>query len=58
MKLLKKVTSGFFKEKSNYYGVKNGIVNKIAKKNWKEIKGLDNPEIFILCEVLYGSGFL
>ncbi|MDD5773093.1 MAG: DNA alkylation repair protein [bacterium] len=53
----KKSFQRFFKEKVIYYGVKTGIVNKIAKKYWKEIKGLDKKEIFGLCEELYSSGF-
>lgn len=46
----------FFREKVNFYGVKTGIVGKIAQKYWKEIKEWDKPEIFRLCEQLYASG--
>ena len=28
----------FFKEQVKYYGVKTGIVGKIAKKYWKQVK--------------------
>ena len=48
----------FFKEPVDLYGVKTGIVTKIAKNAWKTVKEYDKPEIFALCEELYGSGKL
>jgi len=48
----------FFKEPVDLYGVKTGIVTKIAKNAWKAVKDYDKPEIFALCEELYHSGKL
>jgi 3-methyladenine DNA glycosylase AlkD len=48
----------FFKEKLTYYGVKTPLVGKIAKKYWQEVKLLNKPEIFALCEELYRSGYI
>jgi len=48
----------FFKEPVDLYGVKTGIVTKIAKNAWKTVKEYDKPEIFALCEELYRSGKL
>lgn len=53
----KKSFQRFFKEDATYYGVKTGLVGKIAKKYWEEIKRLNKQEIFGLCEELYASGF-
>ena len=47
----------FFKEEVKYYGVKMGIVDKIASNYWKEIKSLDKKEIFDLCEDLFSSDY-
>jgi len=47
----------FFKEKVTYYGVKTGIVNKIANKHWNEVKHLGKKTLFSLCEELLRSGF-
>ena len=47
----------FFKETVKYYGVKTGIVEKIANKYWKEIKSLSKQEIFDLCEELFRSDY-
>ena len=47
----------FFKEQVKYYGVKTEAVNKIAKKYWKQVKTLDKPAIFNLCEDLLGSDY-
>jgi 3-methyladenine DNA glycosylase AlkD len=47
----------FFKEAVTYYGVKTGIVEKIAKKYWSEAKCLSKGEVFALCEELYRSGY-
>jgi 3-methyladenine DNA glycosylase AlkD len=47
----------FFKENITCYGVKTPVVGKIAKKHWSQVKQLSKPEIFMLCEELYGSGY-
>jgi 3-methyladenine DNA glycosylase AlkD len=47
----------FFKEQVKYYGVKTGIVEKIAKKHWPQVEALDKQEIFALCEELFSSDF-
>jgi len=36
----------FFKEKVKCYGVKTGVVGKIANKYWKEVADSDKKEIF------------
>ena len=46
----------FFKEKVTCYGVKTGVVGKIAKKYWNEAKSCSKTEVFALCEELYRSG--
>jgi len=47
----------FFKEGVKCYGVKTGIVGKIAAKYWKDIEPFDKKEIFKLCEELYRSDY-
>lgn len=47
----------FFKEPVKYYGIKNGVVDKIAFKYWQEIKNLNKNEIFALCEKLYRTDY-
>ena len=47
----------FFKEEAKCYGLKTGPVIKLAKRYWKEIKGLEKEEIFSLCEELFSSGY-
>ncbi|PIZ88702.1 MAG: DNA alkylation repair protein [Candidatus Nealsonbacteria bacterium CG_4_10_14_0_2_um_filter_38_17] len=47
----------FFKEKVKCYGVKTGVVGKIANKYWKEVADSDKKEIFKLCEALYRSDY-
>lgn len=47
----------FFKEEVTYYGVKTGLVGKIAKKHWNEVKLFDKKTIFSLCEELLRSGY-
>ncbi len=47
----------FFKEQVEYYGVKTNVVDKIAKKYWKEVKNLGKEAIFTLCEELYRSDY-
>ncbi|MCL4378788.1 MAG: DNA alkylation repair protein [Actinobacteria bacterium] len=47
----------FFKKEVKYYGVKTGVVGKIAAKFWPEIKNLSKEEIFKICEELYSSDY-
>jgi 3-methyladenine DNA glycosylase AlkD len=47
----------FFKEGVKCYGVKTGIVGKIANRYWKETGNLDKWKIFKLCEELYSSDY-
>lgn len=47
----------FFKEEVKFYGVKSGVVGKIADKYWKEIKGFPKEEIFEMCEELLSSDY-
>jgi len=47
----------FFKEEAKFYGVKAAVVKKIAQKYKREIKGMEKPEIFVLCENLLQSGY-
>lgn len=42
----------FFKEAVNCYGVRSGVVEKIARKHWKEIAHASKKDIFELCEEL------
>lgn len=53
----KKNFQRFFKEEVRYYGVKTGVVGKIANKHWKEIEKLGKKEIFKIFEELYKSGY-
>jgi 3-methyladenine DNA glycosylase AlkD len=48
----------FFKEEIACYGVKTGVVRKIAQKHWGEVKLLGKQQIFALCETLFGSGYV
>ncbi len=50
--------SKFFKEKILVYGVKTADVHKISQKHWPEIKNLDKPSIFKLCEKLFQSDYM
>ncbi len=47
----------FFKEPVKCHGVKTGLVGKIAKKYWQEVKGKSKAEIFELCEELFRSDY-
>ncbi len=47
----------FFKEGAKCYGVKTGVVGKIAGKYWNQAKLLSKEKIFSLCTKLYSSGF-
>jgi 3-methyladenine DNA glycosylase AlkD len=48
----------FFKEKITFYGVKTAVVEKIAKKHWKEAKSLGKQRIFSMCNDLFRSGYM
>jgi 3-methyladenine DNA glycosylase AlkD len=48
----------FFKEEVKLYGVKTGIVTKIAKEHFKRIQEKSKKEIFELCELLWQSGYM
>ncbi|HAG11166.1 MAG TPA: DNA alkylation repair protein [Desulfotomaculum sp.] len=54
---IKKSFQRFFKEEVKCYGVKTGLVGKIANKYWKEVKTLEKKDIFKFCEELYMSDF-
>ncbi|MFA5014389.1 MAG: DNA alkylation repair protein [Actinomycetota bacterium] len=54
----KEIGKYFFKEKVKLYGVKTAVVGKIGKEYFKAIKDKKKPEIFILCEKLWQSGYL
>ncbi len=54
----KKGAENFFNEPIELYGVRAGIVRKIAKENYKEIKDLKKKEVFNLCEELLKSNLL
>jgi len=47
----------FFKGEIQNYGVKSGIVRRIAKKYFKEMKDLPKNKIFTLSEELLQSGY-
>lgn len=47
----------FFKEEVKFYGVKSAVVQRIAKKYYREIKGRPKEEVFALCEALFRSGY-
>jgi 3-methyladenine DNA glycosylase AlkD len=55
---LQKTSRRFFKEEIRCYGMKTATVIAIAKKYWKEIGNRPKPEIFVLCEELYQSGYM
>lgn len=54
----KKTAASFFKESVEFYGVKTGIVNHIARDRFKEIKQLKPAAIYELCEELLNSNYL
>jgi 3-methyladenine DNA glycosylase AlkD len=47
----------FFKESVKFYGVKNPVVEKLARRRYPEIKALGKKKIFKLCEELWQSGY-
>lgn len=48
----------FFKEEIKSYGVKTGIVRKIANAHIGQIKKMGKGAVFALCETLWQSGML
>jgi len=48
----------FFKEEVKVYGVKTAAVRDIAKRHFREIKGLQKPEVFSLCRELLESDYM
>ena len=55
---IRKTSQRFFKEEIACYGMKSATVIAIAKKYWKVVKGRSKPEIFVVCEELYQSGYI
>ncbi len=47
----------FFKEEVKFYGVKTGLVKKMAGLYFKEVKPRGKKETFLLCEDLFKSGY-
>lgn len=50
-------TQRFFKEDVKFHGVKSAVVRNIAKKYFRDIKGMGKQEIFSLCEKLLESDY-
>ena len=48
----------FFREKIIFYGVKTRVVDKIARKHWKEVNSLSKAKIFSVCEELLRSNLI
>ncbi len=55
---IRKTSQRFFKEEITCYGIKTAIVLAIAKKYWKVVQRRTRPEIYLLCDELYKSGYL
>ena len=47
----------YFKEQAIFYGVKTGIVEKIAKTHWPQAKTYSKLQLFELCEELLSSDY-
>ncbi len=47
----------FFKEQVLYHGVKMGVVSKLAREFYTQIRHLNKYEIFSLCEELLKTGY-
>jgi len=52
------LTQKFFKESIQAYGVRNAVVHKIAKENFKSLSSNIKPLVFDHCETLWQSGYL
>ncbi len=46
----------FFRNEVKFYGVKSGIVRKIAKESFKNFDSSKKEVVFVLCEQLFQSG--
>jgi 3-methyladenine DNA glycosylase AlkD len=51
-------SQNFFKGEIKNYGVRNGIVHKISRKYYAQIKIRPKADIFDLCEKLWQSGYI
>jgi 3-methyladenine DNA glycosylase AlkD len=47
----------FFKEEVRVYGLKTAVVNSLAVKYFKQVKGFPKSQIFVLCEELLRSDY-
>ena len=52
----KEIFQRFFKEKVTFYGVRAGVVSKIGKEYFTEVKKLDKKKMQAVCEELFRSG--
>ncbi len=50
--------ASFFKEEVRFYGVKTGLVIRLARERFAEIKHLGRTEIYALCEDLLSTNYL
>lgn len=48
----------YFKEPVKLHGLKSAVIVRIGKEYFAQIKGRPNPEVFVLCEELWKSGYL
>ena len=48
----------FFKEDVKLYGIKSAEVSLISKEHYKAIKDKSKPNIFVLCDELWKSGYM
>lgn len=53
----KESSKRFFKEEVHVHGVKSAQVRAIAKRHFKEVKNLDKPELFAICEEFLKSDY-
>ena len=56
--ITKRSALNFFKEEVKVYGIKSAVVGRIARENYKTVKGSGKYEIFKFCEEFWGSGYL
>lgn len=54
----KKSSQRYFKERIRVYGVKTGVISRIAQDYFFKIKDLGKRGIYLLCEELFESGML
>ena len=48
----------FFKEDVKLYGLKSADVSRISKEHYKDIEDKSKVHIFVLCDVLWKSGYM